>query len=302
MNVLEAIGNTPLVELMHLNPNPRVKVLCKLEGCNPGGSVKDRPALYMISKAEESGELTHDKVILEPTSGNTGIAIAMIGAAKGYEVQLCMPECVSTERRLILEGFGAHVFQTSAKENIDGAIREAHALMKQFPGKYFMPNQYDNPANALAHFDTTGPEVYQQTDGAIDYFVAGMGTSGTLMGTGRYLKSLKPAVKIVGVEPVAGHTIQGLKNMTASMRPGIYHEEELDLKEMVDDGEAFEVTRLLATREGLFIGTSGGAAAAVALRIAKRIDSGTIVVILPDRGDRYLSTMQFRSVCAKCPP
>ena len=302
MNVLEAIGNTPLVELMNLSPNPAVKVLCKLEGCNPGGSVKDRPALYMIAKAEQSGELTHDKVILEPTSGNTGIAIAMIGAAKGYEVQLCMPECVSTERRLILEGYGAHVFPTSAKENIDGAIRQAHILMEQFPGKYFMPNQYDNAANALAHFETTGPEIYRQTDGAADYFVAGMGTSGTLMGAGRYLKSVKPSVKIVGVEPVEGHTIQGLKNMTASMRPGIYHEDELDLKEMVDDGEAFEMTRLLATMEGLFIGTSGGAAVGVALRIAKSIDSGTIVVILPDRGDRYLSTMQFRSVCAKCPP
>jgi len=302
MNLLQAIGNTPLVEIANLNPNPAVKVLCKLEGCNPGGSVKDRPALYMITKAEESGELTHDKVILEPTSGNTGIAIAMIGAAKGYEVQLCMPECVSTERRLILEGFGAHVFPTSAKENIDGAIREAHTLMKQFPGKYFMPNQYDNEANALAHFETTGPEVYLQTDGAVDYFVAGMGTSGTLMGAGRYLKSVKPSVKIVGVEPVEGHTIQGLKNMTESLVPGIYRPEELDLKEMADDGEAFETTRLLATREGLFVGTSGGAAAAVALRIAKRIESGTIVVILPDRGDRYLSTMQFRSVCAKCPP
>ena len=302
MNLLQAIGNTPLVEIKNLNPNPAVKVLCKLEGCNPGGSVKDRPALYMITKAEESGELTHDKVILEPTSGNTGIAIAMIGAAKGYEVQLCMPECVSTERRLILEGFGAHVFPTSAKDNIDGAIREAHALMKEHPGKYFMPNQYDNEANALAHFETTGPEVYRQTDGAVDYFVAGMGTSGTLMGAGRYLKSVKPSVKIVGVEPVEGHTIQGLKNMSASMVPGIYREEELDLKEMVDDGEAFETTRLLATREGLFIGTSGGAAAAVALRLAERIESGTIVVILPDRGDRYLSTMQFRSVCAKCPP
>jgi cysteine synthase B len=302
MNLLQAIGNTPLVELANLNPNPAVKVLCKLEGCNPGGSVKDRPALYMITKAEESGELTHGKVILEPTSGNTGIAIAMIGAAKGYEVQLCMPECVSTERRLILEGLGADVLLTSAKENIDGAIREAHALMKQSPDKYFMPNQYDNEANALAHFETTGPEIYRQTDGAVDCFVAGMGTSGTLMGTGRYLKSVKPSVTIVGVEPVAGHTIQGLKNMTASLVPGIYHEEELDLKEMVDDGEAFEMTRLLATKEGLFVGTSGGAAAAVALRIAKRIESGTIVVILPDRGDRYLSTMQFRSVCAKCPP
>ena len=165
-----------------------------------------------------------------------------------------------------------------------------------------MPNQYDNEANALAHFETTGPEVYRQTNGEVDYFVAGMGTGGTLMGTGRYLHSVKPSVKIVGVEPVMGHTIQGLKNMTESMVPGIYHEEELDLKEMVDDGEAFETTRLLATKEGLFVGTSGGAAIAVALRIAKRIQGGTIVVILPDRGDRYLSTMQFRSVCAKCPP
>ncbi len=302
MNLLQAIGNTPLVEIVNLNPNPNAKVLCKLEGCNPGGSVKDRPALYMITKAEESGELTPDKIILEPTSGNTGIAIAMIGAAKGYEVQLCMPECVSTERRLILEGFGAHVFPTSAKDNIDGAIRQAHALMEEFPGKYYMPNQYENEANALSHFETTGPEVYRQTNGEVDYFVAGMGTSGTLMGTGRYLKSVKPGVKIVGVEPAMGHTIQGLKNMTESMVPGIYHREELDLKEMVDDGEAFETTRLLATREGLFVGTSGGAAAAVALRIAKRIEGGTIVVILPDRGDRYLSTMQFRSVCAKCPP
>jgi cysteine synthase B len=302
MNLLQAIGNTPLVEIANLNSNPNVRVLCKLEGCNPGGSVKDRPALYMIDKAEESGDLTKDKIILEPTSGNTGIALAMIGAAKGYEVQLCMPECVSTERRLILEGFGAQVLPTSAKENIDGAIRQAHALMEQFPGKYYMPNQYDNDANALAHFETTGPEVYRQTDGEVDYFVAGMGTGGTLMGTGRYLKAVKPAVKIVGVEPATGHTIQGLKNMTESMVPGIYHPEELDLKEIVDDGEAFETTRLLATREGLFVGTSGGAAVAVALRLARRIKGGTIVVVLPDRGDRYLSTMQFRSVCAKCPP
>jgi cysteine synthase B len=302
MNLLQAIGNTPLVEVRTLNPNPRVKVLCKLEGCNPGGSVKDRPALYMITKAEESGELTRDRVILEPTSGNTGIAIAMIGAAKGYEVQLCMPECVSTERRLILEGFGAHVFPTSAKENIDGAIKQAHALREAFPGKYYMPNQYDNEANALSHFETTGPEIYRQSNGEVDYFVAGMGTSGTLMGAGRYLHSVKPPVKIVGVEPATGHTIQGLKNMTESMVPGIYHPEELDLIETVDDGEAFETTRLLATREGLFVGTSGGGAAAVALRMAERIGRGTIVVILPDRGDRYLSTMQFRSVCAKCPP
>jgi cysteine synthase B len=302
MDLLQAIGNTPLVRLANLNPNPDVEVLCKLEGCNPGGSVKDRPALYMITKAEESGELTRDKIILEPTSGNTGIAIAMIGAAKGYEVQLCMPECVSSERRLILEGFGAHVYPTAAKENIDGAIRQAHALMDESPGRYYMPNQYANEANALAHFETTGPEVYRQTDGEVDYFVAGMGTTGTLMGTGKYLKSVRPEVKIVGVEPVQGHTIQGLKNMTESMVPGIYSPDQLDLKEMVEDGEAFDTTRLLATKEGLFVGTSAGAAVAVALRVAKMIDHGAIVVILPDRGDRYLSTMQFRSVCAKCPP
>ena len=264
--------------------------------------MKDRPALYMITKAEESGELTKDKTILEPTSGNTGIAIAMIGAAKGYEVQLCMPECVSTERRLILEGLGADVMLTPAKENIDGAVRQAYALTKERPGKYYMPNQYENEANVLAHFETTGPEVYRQSDGQVDYFVAGMGTSGTLMGAGRYLKSVKPSVKIVGVEPVPGHTIQGLKNMTESMVPGIYHPEELDQKEMVEDGEAFETTKLLATKEGLFVGTSSGAAVAVALRIAAKLDRGIIVAILPDRGDRYLSTMQFRSVCAKCPP
>ena len=302
MNLLQVIGNTPLVELVNLNANPDVKLLCKLEGCNPGGSVKDRPALYMITKAEESGGLTKDKTILEPTSGNTGIAIAMIGAAKGYEVQLCMPECVSTERRLILEGLGADVMLTPAKENIDGAVRQAYALTKERPGKYYMPNQYENEANVLAHFETTGPEVYRQSDGQVDYFVAGMGTSGTLMGAGRYLKSVKPSVKIVGVEPVPGHTIQGLKNMTESMVPGIYHPEELDQKEMVEDGEAFETTRLLATKEGLFVGTSSGAAVAVALRIAAKLDRGIIVAILPDRGDRYLSTMQFRSVCAKCPP
>jgi cysteine synthase B len=302
MNLLSAIGNTPLVELMNINQNRDVKVLCKLEGCNPGGSVKDRPALYMITKAEERGELTKDKMILEPTSGNTGIAIAMIGAAKGYRVELCMPECVSTERRLILQGLGSEVFLTPAKENIDGAIRKAYTLLEGDPGRYYMPNQYENPDNVLAHFETTGPEIYNQTNGEVDYFVAGMGTTGTLMGTGGYLKSKKPTVKVVGVEPVMGHTIQGLKNMTESMVPGIFKPDTLDAKYMVEDGEAFETTRLLAQKEGIFVGTSSGAAAAVALKLASQIDHGTIVVLLPDRGDRYLSTMQFRSICAKCPP
>ena len=302
MNLLQAIGNTPLVELMNINQNQDVKILCKLEGCNPGGSVKDRPALYMISKAEERGELTRDKIILEPTSGNTGIAIAMIGSAKGYKVELCMPACVSTERRLILQGLGSEVFLTPAKENIDGAIKKAHMLLEEEPEKYYMPNQYENPDNVLAHFETTGPEIYRQTNGEVDYFVAGMGTTGTLMGTGSYLKSKKPAVKIIGVEPVTGHTIQGLKNMTESMVPGIYQQNNLDEKYMVEDGEAFEMTRLLAQKEGIFVGTSSGAAVAIALKIASRIDHGTIVALLPDRGDRYLSTMQFRSICAKCPP
>ncbi len=213
-----------------------------------------------------------------------------------------MPACVSTERRLILQGLGSEVFLTPAKENIDGAIRQAHNLLHDEPKKYYMPNQYENPDNVLAHFETTGPEIYRQTDGEIDYFVAGMGTTGTLMGTGRYLKSVKPSVKVVGVEPVMGHTIQGLKNMRESMVPPIYQPNELDLKEMVEDGEAFEMTGLLAQREGIFVGTSSGAAAAVALRLARMIDHGMIVTLFPDRGDRYLSTMQFRSICAKCPP
>lgn len=301
MSILSAIGNTPLVQLTKVNGNPNVRILCKLEGCNPGGSVKDRPALYMITKAEERGELTKDKVILEPTSGNTGIAIAMIGVAKGYAVELCMPECVSRERRLILEGMGSNVFLTPAKENVDGAIKRAHDLMAMFPDRYFMPNQYENPDNILAHYETTGPEIFAQTHGEVDYFVAGMGTTGTLMGTGKYLKEQKPAVKIVGVEPAMGHTIQGLKNMTESMVPGIYRPAQLDEKFIINDGEAFEMTRFLAQREGIFVGTSSGAAIAAAAKLAKTIDRGTIVVILPDRGDRYLSTMQFRSICAKCP-
>ena len=213
-----------------------------------------------------------------------------------------MPECVSTERRLILEGLGSQVFLTPARENIDGAIRRAQALVDADPDKYFMPNQYENEANVQAHVETTGPEIYRQTDGEVDYFVAGMGTTGTLMGVGRYLKSVKPSVKIVGAEPVMGHTIQGLKNMTESMVPGIYRPDQLDFKEMVEDGEAFEATRLLAIKEGLFVGTSAGAAVAVAIRLAKMVDHGIIAVILPDRGDRYLSTTQFRSICAKCPP
>jgi cysteine synthase B len=301
-NVLGAIGNTPLVQLVHLNGNDDVKVFGKLEGNNPGGSVKDRPAYYMIKMAEESGELTKDKTIIEPTSGNTGIAIAMIGAAKGYKVKLFMPECVSVERQLILQAFGAEVVLTPAKEAVDGAIRRAHQALKDEPGKYYMPNQFDNPNNILSHYETTGPEIYAQTKGRIDVFVASMGTTGTLIGTGNFLKEKVPGIKIVGVEPTVGHTIQGLKNMKESVVPGIYDPQAFDEKVTIEDGDAFETTRLLAVREGLFTGMSSGAAVAGALQVAKKMKKGTIAVILPDRGDRYLSTTLFRSICAKCPP
>ena len=302
MSILSVIGNTPLVQLMHVNGSGGPRIFAKLEGCNPGGSVKDRPALSMIVRAEETGELTHEKIILEPTSGNTGIALAMIAAAKGYRIKLFMPECVSSERRIILEALGAEVLLTPAKEGTDGAIRRAHALFDEEAGRYYMPNQYDNENNLLAHYETTGPEIMSQTRGEVDVFVAGMGTGGTLMGTGRYLKEQKPDVKIVGVEPTLGHAIQGLKNMHESIVPKIYDPGKLDEKLVVEDGEAFEMARVLAQREGIFVGLSSGAAVVGALRAASRLKEGTVVVILPDRGDRYLSVMQFRSICAKCPP
>jgi len=301
-NVLGAIGNTPLVQLSNLNGNADVKIYAKLEGNNPGGSIKDRPAYYMITKAEESGELTKDKIIIEPTSGNTGISIAMIGAAKGYKVKLFMPECVSVERQLILQAFGAEVVLTPAKEAVDGAIRRAHEALKAEPGKYFMPNQFDNPNNVLSHYETTGPEIFNQTKGKVDAFVCAMGTTGTLIGTGKYLKEKVKGIKIIGVEPTVGHTIQGLKNLTESSIPGIYNPKALDEKITIEDGDAFETARLLAVREGLFTGMSSGAAVAGALQVAKKMKKGNIVVILPDRGDRYLSTTLFRSICAKCPP
>ena len=301
-SVLSVIGNTPIAELVNLNGNRKVRILAKLEGHNPGGSVKDRPAYYMIKKAEESGELTRDKTIVEPTSGNMGIALAMIGAAKGYRVKLFMPECVSLERRSILEVFDAEVVLTPDKEGTDGAIRRAEQFVSEEPEKYYHPNQFENPNNVLAHYETTGPEVFDQTGAEIDVLVAGMGTTGTLMGAGRYLRERKPEVRIVGVEPTLGHAIQGLKNMNESIAPKVYRPEVLDEKLLVEDDEAFEMARLLAVREGLFVGMSSGAAVIGALRIAKDMKQGTIVVVLPDRGDRYLSTTLFRSICARCPP
>ena len=301
-DILSAIGNTPLIEFSNLNHNHKVRIFGKLEGCNPGGSVKDRPAYYMIKKAEESGELNNGKIILEPTSGNTGIALAMIGAAKGYQVTLCMPECVSMERRRVIEAYGAKVILTPAKEGTDGAIRKAYHLINENPGKYYMPNQFENEENILAHYETTGPEIFTQTNGELDVFVAGMGTGGTLMGVAKYLKEKKPEVKIVGVEPTKGHTIQGLKNMEESMVPKIFDVNKLDEKITVEDDSAYLMSRKLACQEGIFVGMSSGAALSGALEIAKRMKEGIIVVILPDRGDRYLSTTLFRSVCGECPP
>jgi cysteine synthase B len=301
-SMADAIGNTPLIALRSLNGNSRVSILGKLEGANLTGSVKDRPAQYMISKAEESGELTEGKTIIEATSGNMGIALAAIGAARGHRVKLFMPECVSVERQRVLTALGAEIILTPAKEGTDGAIRAVRHLLEKEPEKYYMPNQFDNQDNVLAHYETTGPEIFSQTRGKVDVFVAGMGTTGTLMGTGKYLKEKKPEITIVGVEPTIGHTIQGLKNMKESIVPKIYRPKVWDEKVTVEDEDAFEMTRLLATREGLFLGMSSGAAVAGALKVSKNLDRGTIVVILPDRGDRYLSTTLFRSICAKCPP
>ena len=295
MNILESIGNTPLVEIKVLNERrPDIKIFGKLEGSNPGGSVKDRAAYYMLRKGESSGKLKRGVTILEATSGNTGIALAMIGAAKGYKVKLIMPGSVSAERKQILEALGAEVELTPAEEGTDGAIYRSQELKRKFPDNYFVPNQFKNESNILAHYETTGPEILSQTMGEIDIFVAGMGTTGTLMGVGKFLKENKPGIKIVGVEPRLGHKIQGLKNMEEAIVPGIYTPNLLDMKVMVDDEEAFETSRMLAKKEGIFAGMSSGASVAGALKIAESVEAGTIVTVLPDRGDRYLSTDLFK--------
>ncbi len=302
MGILDCIGNTPLVKLEVLNPKSRVTIFAKLEGNNPGGSVKDRIAFYMVRDAEESGRLRKGDTILEATSGNTGIGLAMVGAARGYRVKLVMPECVSLERRKVLEAFGAEVVLSPGKEGTDGAIKMAHRMMAESPDGYFMPNQFDNQSNIKAHYETTGREIIEQTGGDFDVFVAGMGTTGTLMGAGRRIKEFDKRIRIVGVEPFLGHRVQGLKNMKESIVPKIYDPSALDEKINVNDDDAFGTTRMLAVKEGIFAGMSSGAAVAGALKIAGQMDRGRIVVILPDRGDRYLSTALFTSVCAKCPP
>jgi cysteine synthase B len=302
MSVLDCIGNTPIVRLDRINPNPKVRIFAKLEGNNPGGSIKDRIAWFMVKTAEEEGKLRNGSTILEATSGNTGIGLAMVGTARGYKVKLVMPECVSIERRKVLEAFGAELVLSPGKEGTDGAIRLAHKILDEDRRSYFMPNQFDNPANVKAHYETTGKEVYDQTKGEVSVFVAGMGTTGTLMGSGRRLKEYNSSITILGVEPNLGHTIQGLKNMTESIVPKIFDPKALDEKWSIRDDDAFDTTRRLALEEGLFVGMSSGAAVWAAMKKASEIKTGVVVVILPDRGDRYLSTALFTSVCAKCPP
>ena len=292
-NILELIGHTPMVKINKLSLSPKVNIYAKLEGTNPGGSVKDRIALKMIEDAEKSGRLTMGKTIIEPTSGNTGIALAMIGAVKGYPVEVVMSEAVSVERRKMLKAFGAEMVLTDAKFGTDGAIMKAHEMVKADPEKYFMPDQFSNENNKIAHYETTAKEIWEQMEGKIDYFVSAIGTSGTIMGVGKYLKQYNPEVKIVCAEPNKGHYIQGLKNMQEAIVPAIYDREKIDEVVVVESEDAFEVARQIAKQEGIFVGMSSGAAMLAAIEVSRRIESGNIVVIFPDRGEKYLSTKLF---------
>jgi S-sulfo-L-cysteine synthase (O-acetyl-L-serine-dependent) len=292
-NILQAIGNTPLVRINKLNPNKNVTIYAKVEGSNPTGSIKDRIALSMIQQAEEEGTLTEGKTIIEPTSGNTGVALAMIGAIKGYDVEIVMSESVSMERRQMIEAFGGKVTLSDGKLGTDGAIRKARELVKTHPGKYFMPDQFSNQYNKIAHYSTTGDEIWRQTGGKVDYFVSAIGTSGTILGVGKVLKEHNPDVKIVCAHPVKGHYIQGLKNMEEAIVPAIYDPAQIDITIMVETEAAYEMTRQIVKKEGIFVGMSSGAAMYAAVEMAKRIESGTIVTILPDRGEKYLSTKLF---------
>jgi cysteine synthase B len=284
-SIIETIGRTPLVRLNKLVPNPNVKIYAKLEGFNPTGSIKDRIACRMINQAIDSGDLVKGKTILEPTSGNTGIGLAMIGAVKGFPVEIVMSEAVSLERRQMIQAFGAKITLTPSDDGTDGAIRKAHDLLKEFPDKYFMPDQFSNKYNKLAHYTTTAQEIWDDLNGEVDYFVSSLGTSGTLMGVGKALKEKNAEVKIVSAHPVKGHYIQGLKNMDEAIVPAIYDESLLDETVMVETEDAFDLTRKIVREEGIFVGMSSGAALYAAVEIAKKIDSGTIVVIFPDRGD-----------------
>ena len=292
-NILETIGKTPMVRINRLNPNPDVNIFAKIEGFNPTGSIKDRIAVKMINDAEKDGRLKPGQTIIEPTSGNTGIGLAIIGIVKGYPVEIVMSEAVSMERRKIIRSLGGKVILTPAQEGTDGAIRLARKMVAENPGKYFMPDQFANAANFLAHYENTALEIWQQTGGEIDYLVCALGTSGTLMGLSRFLKAMKPSIKVVCAQPVKGHYIQGLKNMEEAIVPDIYDPSKIDIQELVESEDAIEMARQLIRQEGIFAGMSSGAAMLAAARTASRIPSGNIVVLFPDRAEKYISTVMF---------
>jgi cysteine synthase B len=282
-----------MVRINRLCPNPNVNIYAKLEGFNPTGSIKDRIAVKMINDAEREGRLKPGQTIIEPTSGNTGIGLAIIGLIKGYPVEIVMSEAVSMERRKIIRAYGGKIHLTPAEEGTDGAIRLARKLVAENPDKYFMPDQFANAANYLAHYGGTALEIWQQTSGEIDYLVCALGTSGTLMGLSRFLKGMKPSVKVVCAHPHKGHYIQGLKNMEEAIVPQIYDPDQIDVHEMVDSEEAIAMARELIAKEGIFAGMSSGAAMLAAVRTAEKIESGNIVVLFPDRAEKYLSTVMF---------
>ena len=289
-SILELIGNTPLIRLSAFEEGLRnVEIWAKAEWRNPGGSVKDRPAARMILDGERSGALTHEKILLDATSGNTGIAYAMIGAARGYRVRLCVPANVTPERKRILRAFGAEVVFTDAMEGSDGAILRAKAMYAADPDLYFYPDQYNNPGNWRSHYDTTGPEIIEQTEGRLTHFVAGLGTGGTFVGIGRRLREFEPSIRLISVQPDSPlHGLEGLKHMATAIVPGIYDAGLADEDIGVSTEEAYELTRRLA-RAGLFVGISSGANLAGALRVARQVSDARIVVVFCDGGEKYLS-------------
>ncbi|HKY06718.1 MAG TPA: cysteine synthase [Candidatus Binatia bacterium] len=292
-SILDLIGNTPLLEITRVSGalSPDVKIYAKLEGMNPGGSVKDRAAWRMVQEGLKTKKLRPGKTILDSTSGNTGIALAMVGSVLHYPVELVVPGNVSVERKKIIAAYGAKVTYSDPMEGSDGAILLCRKILDADPEKYFKPDQYFNPMNPQAHYENTGPEIYRQTGGKVTHFVAGIGTGGTVMGTGRYLKEVNPTIRVIAVEPDdALHGLEGLKHMATSIVPGIYREEELDEKIPVSTEDAYSMVYRLSQEEGLLVGQSSGAALFAALKIARKLSSGTIVTIFPDFGDKYLTT------------
>jgi len=293
-NILDTIGQTPMVRINRLNPNPSAELYAKVEGFNPTGSIKDRIAIKMIEEAEANGTLTKDKIIIEATSGNTGIGLAMIGAVKGYRVQIVMSSAVSVERQSMIKAFGSEIILTAPELGTDGAIIKAKELVAANPDKYYNPNQFSNETNKLAHYKTTAEEIWEQTGGRVTHFVSGLGTSGTLMGVSKFLRERNPSIQVIEAHPVKGHYIQGLKNLSEAIIPAIYNKDEIDESIMIDTEEAYKMARRIVREEGIFVGMSSGAAMLAAIRKIERLDSGVMVVILPDRGEKYLSTGLFQ--------